>query len=185
MAIVEYKSYILNVQYQHLPPGSHGASLPNPDGSFTIFLDPNDSSDMQSYGFWKEVHGQIEKCHYDNIQDKDANQVELEAHDIPFAPAAPKEKKHKWLYTYFDLSMLRRYPCLREYFKVNLEDLPDEPLFPPKEIIPGAVYFPGTNEELLSDEQKKAFYKIAERRVDLINAEFYARICVQSGADLI
>lgn len=181
--LVEYKDYIFNVQYQHLPPGSHGASLPNADGSFTIFVDPNDSSDMQSYGFWKEVHGQIEKCHYDNIQDKNANVVELEAHDIPAKPA-PAPKKHKWLYTYFDLFMLRRQPCLRKYFGISLDELPDEPLFPPKEIIPGAVYFPGSNEEHMTDEQKRLFYRIAERRIDLLNAEFYAKVVVESGADL-
>lgn len=93
-----YDGYYLNIQYVPLPPGSHGASTPNPDGSYTVFLDPNDSTEMQAYGFWKELDGQIKKGHYDNIQDKEADQVELEAHDIepeqipqPEAVEAPAE----------------------------------------------------------------------------------------------
>lgn len=79
---IEYEGYIINIVYINLPPGSHGNSVPNPDGSFTIFLDPRDSVEMQEYGFLHEYFRHIKSKHFDNTEDKNANQLELEAHFI-------------------------------------------------------------------------------------------------------
>lgn len=76
----------INVIFMNLPKGSHGASTMNEDGSLTVFLDPRDSTPMQQSGYRHELrhydHGDFE-----NIQDKDVQQIEKEAHKK--APGRP------------------------------------------------------------------------------------------------
>lgn len=79
---IEYEGYSINIIYIDLPPGSHGNSVPNEDGSFTMFLDPRDSEEMQMYGFHHEFDSHIKQKHFDNIQDKNADHLEAEAHGI-------------------------------------------------------------------------------------------------------
>ena len=69
----------INVIYMNLPRGSHGASTCNEDGSFTVFLDPRDSHDMQKHGFFHEV-GHIENGDFDEIWDKSVGLIEENAH---------------------------------------------------------------------------------------------------------
>lgn len=74
-------SEIINVQFVKLPKGVHGASVKNPDGSFTVMLDPNDSPDAQQEGFRHEVI-HIENGDFDNICDKHVQTLEAYAHSI-------------------------------------------------------------------------------------------------------
>lgn len=64
-----------------LPRGSHGVSKLNSDGSFTIFLNPNDSREMQQHGFIHEIE-HIANGDFDNIQDKDVQVLEMYAHKL-------------------------------------------------------------------------------------------------------
>lgn len=64
-----------------LPSGSHGVSKLNPDGSFTIFLNPNDTHEMQQHGFIHEIE-HIANGDFDNIQDKDVQVLEMYAHKL-------------------------------------------------------------------------------------------------------
>ena len=70
----------INVQYIKLPGGSHGSCVKNEEPDcFTIFLDPNDSQDMQRYGYLHEME-HILSGDFDNISDKDVSQIERIAH---------------------------------------------------------------------------------------------------------
>lgn len=69
----------INVIYMNLPRGSHGASTVNDDGSFTVFLDPRDSNDMQRHGFVHEIR-HIVRGDFDNIYDKNVGDIETNAH---------------------------------------------------------------------------------------------------------
>lgn len=64
-----------------LPRRSHGASMLNPDGSVTVFLNPNDSHEMQRTGFIHEM-GHVANGDFDNIQDKDVSLLEMYAHNL-------------------------------------------------------------------------------------------------------
>lgn len=69
----------INIHYMKLPRGCHGVSKLNPDGSFTVILDPNDSWEMQRHGCSHELW-HIEHGDFDNIEDKDASEIECIAH---------------------------------------------------------------------------------------------------------
>ena len=69
----------INVVYMNLPKGSHGASTCNEDGSFTVFLDPRDSTAMQKYGYGHEL-GHIMNNDFVGIVDKDVGIIEIRAH---------------------------------------------------------------------------------------------------------
>lgn len=69
----------INVQYVKMPGRIHGACVPNEDGSFTIFLDPNDPDDVQRAGLLHELE-HIKNGDFDNIQDKQAEILEAYAH---------------------------------------------------------------------------------------------------------
>jgi len=69
----------INVIFMNLPRGSHGASTVNDDGSYTIFIDPRDSNEMQRYGYNHEV-GHIIRGDFDEIWDKSVELVETNAH---------------------------------------------------------------------------------------------------------
>lgn len=70
----------INVVYVTLPRGSHGSCCKNeePD-SYTIFLDPNDSRDMQMYGYTHELE-HIVNGDFENIEDKHVQTIERLAH---------------------------------------------------------------------------------------------------------
>lgn len=69
----------INLQFHPMPPGMHGATVKNDDMGFTVFLDPNDPPDVQREGYLHEME-HIENGDFDNICDKDADMIEVNAH---------------------------------------------------------------------------------------------------------
>lgn len=69
----------INVQFIKMPGGMHGASVSNEDGSFTVFLDPNDPDEVQLDALRHELR-HIENGDFDNIQDKHVQILEAYAH---------------------------------------------------------------------------------------------------------
>ena len=70
---------IINLQYINMPPGMHGATTKNEDGSFTVFLDPRDSDETQREGYLHELE-HIDRGDLDNRQDKNIGQIERTVH---------------------------------------------------------------------------------------------------------
>lgn len=70
---------IINLQYIYMPPGMHGATTKNEDGSFTVFLDPRDSDEKQREGYLHELE-HIDRGDLDNRQDKNIGQIERVVH---------------------------------------------------------------------------------------------------------
>ena len=106
----EYEGYIVNEVYAPMPRRQHGAIVPNEDGSFTTFIDPNDSYEMQMEGILHELDEHIKHRQFDNTEDKTADQLEADAHGIvtpvETAESEPVRKKAKWGFTAFDLHAL-------------------------------------------------------------------------------
>ena len=154
------------------------AVMPNiDDAGFTIYIreDLDPKAALKSYF---HAIGHIERCDH---QKNDVQQIEAENHAAPVpqkSPVKPPEKKKiKWPFTSYDLFMLRKYPFLRQFFGLELGDLPREPLMPPKELIPGKTYFsPECKEEIMTDEQKRLFYRMAEIRIGETMSECYQLI---------
>lgn len=92
---IEYRGYIVNEVFAPLPPGSHGSVVWNEDDSFTAFIDPNDSYDAQKDGILHELDEHINGRHFDNIQDKDANKLEMVAHHIISKPMV-ETRQSRW-----------------------------------------------------------------------------------------
>lgn len=69
----------INIQYQAMPPGMHGAATKNEDGSYTIFLDPRDSDEKQKEGYLHELE-HINRGDLDNRRDKYIQEIEAAAH---------------------------------------------------------------------------------------------------------
>ena len=82
MCTIWKDGFQINIVYLSLPRGSHGNTVLNSDGSFTVFLDPRDSKDMQEYGFEHEFDEHIKHCDFDNIEDKNADELEATAHGL-------------------------------------------------------------------------------------------------------
>ena len=82
MCTIWKDGFQINIVYLPLPRGSHGNTVKNADGTFTIFLDPNDSIEMQEYGFHHEFEAHIKGCDFDNIGDKNADEIEAKAHGL-------------------------------------------------------------------------------------------------------
>ncbi len=100
---IEYEGYIINIVYLNLPSGSHGNSVPNEDGSFTMFLDPRDTLEMQEYGFQHEFEDHIKSKHFDNIEDKNADKLEAEAHHITETkPESVETPMPEWAMKYLE-----------------------------------------------------------------------------------
>lgn len=70
---------IINLQYIYMPPGMHGATTKNDDGSYTVFLDPRDSCEMQKRGYLHELE-HIDRGDLDNRQEKNIGQIEKAVH---------------------------------------------------------------------------------------------------------
>lgn len=77
---IGFIDYVI-VYTTRLPRRSHGVSKLNSDGSFTIFLNPNDTQEMQRHGFIHEIE-HIMNGDFDNIQDKDVQVLEMYAHKL-------------------------------------------------------------------------------------------------------
>ena len=77
----------------------------------------------------------------------------------PRKAKAPQKKKITWLFTYFDLFMLRTHPTIRNFFGLDPEDLPEEPLWPPKD-----------------GKESMQYYEQMEALMDYKMAEIYAEI---------
>lgn len=71
--------YDINVQFMALPPGVHGASVINEDSSYTIFVDPNDSDEVQMAGYAHEMR-HISNGDFFNVADKQAAVLETRNH---------------------------------------------------------------------------------------------------------
>lgn len=69
----------INVIYVSMPKGVHGATVLNPDDSFTVMLDPNDPFDVQQEGYAHE-EWHIRNGDFDNIVDKNVGLIENRAH---------------------------------------------------------------------------------------------------------
>lgn len=76
----EYRGYIVNEVYVPMPRRQHGAVVSNEDGSFTAFLDPADSYEMQLEGIKHELDDHLQGHDLEDIRNKDANQLEMAAH---------------------------------------------------------------------------------------------------------
>lgn len=130
--IVEYEGFIINLQYMPLPPDTHDSVTVNTDDSFTLFLDPNDSPEKQMEGFLHGVEKHIKGDHLYNTEDKNADELEVEAHDLKKEEPKKQRQKITWKYSTYDLYMLKKHACLRDYYGIELDDLPEEALWPPK-----------------------------------------------------
>lgn len=69
----------INLQYAPMPRGMHGATVVNDDFGYTVFIDPNDSIDVQRNGFLHEVE-HIRNGDFDFVLDKDVDVIEFRAH---------------------------------------------------------------------------------------------------------
>ena len=69
----------INIQMIKLPPGVHGVSTKNEDGSYTVFLDLNDSYVNQRKGFIHEMR-HIRGDDFFGISDKNVIELEKRAH---------------------------------------------------------------------------------------------------------
>lgn len=70
----------INLQFQPMPRGMHGATVKNDDDGFTIFLDPDDPPDVQREGYLHEKE-HIDNGDFDCICDKIADVIEINAHN--------------------------------------------------------------------------------------------------------
>ena len=76
--VIKTNDYI-NVFYATLPRRCHGASVLNPDGGLTVFLDHRDPPDVQMEGYFHEVE-HYEAGDFENIPDKNVGFIENRAH---------------------------------------------------------------------------------------------------------
>lgn len=157
--LVEYEGYLINVQYISLPPGTHGSVTLNSDGCFTMFLDPNDSIDMQRYGFQHEFEEHIKGDHLYNIEDKNADKIETEAHhlaeppkkhivpdpiiihvpyrksvweDVMNPPQRPKRSHPGVRFTRELIDELKKDELLRYIMDIRIDEIPKKPNWPPR-----------------------------------------------------
>lgn len=78
----EYKGHTVNEVYAPMPRRQHGAVVSNEDDTFTAFIDPNDSYEAQLEGIKHELDDHLEHRDFDNIKDKNANTLEMDAHHV-------------------------------------------------------------------------------------------------------
>lgn len=157
--------------------------IQNPDdGGYSAYIDASLTEEQEAKKR-RHVIRHLLKKHFgaDDVQ-----KIEAEAHSekeleiVKEQPVQPKIK-HKWAFTYFDLYMLKTFQRLRDYFGLELEDLPDEPLFPPKHFdkgrnIPKEYRESMPEMQLIATYEQYGMYDRLEEIYDSQMAKAYAEI---------